>query len=74
MANTDDIDEILDGLSYEDLQALSEEIDPEVCFDVKLLNKTFLTLFPGRRTQARNVSSPLILFQQFTNLNFSFFW
>lgn len=29
MANTDDIDEILDGLSYEDLQALSEEIDPE---------------------------------------------
>lgn len=29
MANVDDIDEILDGLSYDDLQALSEEIDPE---------------------------------------------
>ena len=42
MANIDDIDEILDGLSYEDLQALSEEIDPEVCFDVKLLNRTYL--------------------------------
>ena len=31
MANVDEIDEILDGLSYEDLQTLSEEIDPEVC-------------------------------------------
>ena len=45
MANIDDIDEILDGLSYEDLQALSEEIDPEVCFVAKLLNKTYLSRY-----------------------------
>ena len=30
MTSTDDLDEILEGLSYDDLQALSDEIDPEV--------------------------------------------
>lgn len=30
MTSTDDLDDILEGLSYDDLQALSEEIDPEV--------------------------------------------
>ena len=29
MTSTDDLDDILEGLSYEDLQALSDEIDPE---------------------------------------------
>ena len=30
MTSTDDLDDILEGLTYEDLQALSDEIDPEV--------------------------------------------
>ena len=30
MSSTDDLDDILEGLSYEDLQAISDEIDPEV--------------------------------------------
>lgn len=29
MTSTDDLDDILEGLSYEDLQALSDELDPE---------------------------------------------
>ena len=33
MTSTDDLDDILEGLSYEDLQALSDELDPEVGYE-----------------------------------------
>jgi hypothetical protein len=45
MTSTDDLDDILEGLSYEDLQALSDEIDPEVGYCTVFALLRFATSF-----------------------------